>query len=251
MNAILGWIRQRQLQVPTAILLESHRPLSFMLGQMLMAVEPLLPGIKSGRLGRTVAAWDATNPEIMDNAIAENAYADKEKRIGSESMRRIEQLLMLEVLDRRWVRHLTDLDVLREGIGLQAVAQQNPLDAYKRAAYDMFAELLESIEEDIVTRIYHVEIVKHPRQQPLRALHASAGGGGGKPAPQRKAGPRLGRNDPCWCGSGKKYKNCHMKQDISGGGNGQAARPTQAAAQTTAGAGGRRSKRRKSKKRRR
>ncbi len=172
---------------------------------------------------------------------------DKEKRLGSESMRQIEQLLMLEVLDRRWVRHLTDLDVLREGIGLQAVAQQNPLVAYKKEAFDMFVELLDSIEEDIVTRIYHVEFVRQPRQQPIQAVHPSTGGG--KPAPQRKAGPQLGRNDLCWCGSGRKYKNCHMKQDSAGGGNGQAARQNQAAA---AGAsGGQQSKQRKTKKRRR
>ncbi len=178
--------------------------------------------------------WEGfSRDELSDHliAIAEQAYDDKENRIGTEGMRRIEQLLMLEVLDRRWVRHLTDLDVLREGIGLQAVAQQNPLVAYKKAAFDMFVELLDSIEEDIVTRIFHVEIVKQTRQQPLKAVHPSAGGGGGKAAPQRKAGPRLGRNDPCWCGSGKKYKNCHMKQDVAGGGNGQSGQQAQPAAQ--------------------
>ncbi|HEY52467.1 MAG TPA: hypothetical protein G4N94_03330 [Caldilineae bacterium] len=71
MNNIPGWLRQRQLQIPTVILLESHRPLSFMLGQMLMAVEPLLPGIQTGRLGRTLSAWETTEPERLDNAIAE------------------------------------------------------------------------------------------------------------------------------------------------------------------------------------
>ena len=206
-------------------------------------------------VGEVPRVWQGFSKEELSDhlaAIAERAYDDKENRIGSESMRHIERLLMLEVLDRRWVRHLTDLDVLREGIGLQAVAQQDPLVAYKRAAYDMFVELLASIEEDIVGRIYHVEIVRQPRQQPIRAVHPSAGGGSGKPAPQRKAGPRLGRNDPCWCGSGKKYKNCHLKQDIAGGGNGQTSRQAQAAARPAApSTGGRRSKKRKSKKRRR
>jgi preprotein translocase subunit SecA len=201
--------------------------------------------------------WEGfSREELSDHltAIAEQAYEEKETRMGAEGMRRIEQLLMLEVLDRRWVRHLTDLDVLREGIGLQAVAQQNPLVAYKKSAFDMFAELLDSIEEDIVTRIYHVEIVKQPRQQPIKAVHPSAGGGSGKAAPQRKAGPRLGRNAPCWCGSGKKYKNCHLKQDAAGGGggggNGQQAQPAAQAA--SAGANrSRGGKKRKSKKRRR
>ena len=76
MKNILGWIRHRQLQVPAAILLESHRPLSFMLGQMLLAAEPLLPGVRSGRLGRAISGWDTTNPEFVDSAITELVSAD-------------------------------------------------------------------------------------------------------------------------------------------------------------------------------
>ena len=149
--------------------------------------------------------------------LAEQAYEDKEKRLGGEMMRRIERLLMIEMVDHRWVRHLTDLDMLREGIGLQAYAQQDPLVAYKREAFEMFAELMDSIEEDVVTRIYHAEL--QPQQaaarRPVRAIHPVAGAGAGdsKPEPQHKSGPNVGRNDPCWCGSGKKYKNCHMKSD--------------------------------------
>ena len=76
MKNILGWIRHRQLQVPAAILLESHRPLSFMLGQMLLAAEPLLPGVRSGRLGRAISGWDTTDPEFVDSAITELVSAD-------------------------------------------------------------------------------------------------------------------------------------------------------------------------------
>ena len=76
MNNILRWIRHRQLQTPTIILLESHRPLSFMLGQMLLAAEPLLPGIKSGRLGRAISGWDTTDPEFVDNVITEFVSGD-------------------------------------------------------------------------------------------------------------------------------------------------------------------------------
>ena len=76
MNNILGWIRQRKLQTPTVILLESHRPLSFMLGQMLEAAEPLLPGIRSDRSGRAISGWDTTDPEPVDSAIAELISAD-------------------------------------------------------------------------------------------------------------------------------------------------------------------------------
>lgn len=152
--------------------------------------------------------------------LAEQAYEDKEKRLGGEMMRRIERLLMIEMVDHRWVRHLTDLDMLREGIGLQAYAQQDPLVAYKREAFEMFAELMDSIEEDVVTRIYHAEL--QPQQaaarRPVRAIHPVAGAGAGdsKPEPQHKSGPNVGRNDPCWCGSGKKYKDCHWSSDRAG-----------------------------------
>ena len=163
--------------------------------------------------------------------IAAQDYDEKENRLASENMRRLERLLMLQVVDRRWVRHLTDLDILREGIGLQAVAQQDPLVAYKREAFAMFGELLQSIEEDIVTRIYHVDFAEPVRRQEMRAIHASAGSDGGRPEPQRRAGPRLGRNDPCYCGSGKKYKDCHLKLDRAGGSatDQQAAAPAGAA----------------------
>jgi hypothetical protein len=76
MTNILGWIRQRQLQTPTIILLESHRPLSFMLGQMLLAAGPLLPGVKSGRLGRAISDWDTAKPELVDHVITELASRD-------------------------------------------------------------------------------------------------------------------------------------------------------------------------------
>ena len=79
MNDILGWIRHRQLQIPTVILLESHRPMSFMLGQMLMAVEPLLPGVKTGQLGRAMDVWDTTDSEPVDHVIAELISGDSSK----------------------------------------------------------------------------------------------------------------------------------------------------------------------------
>ncbi len=160
-----------------------------------------------------------TREEILARLqqLARENYEEKEKRLGSEDMRRIERLLMLQSIDRRWVRHLTDLDILREGIGLQAVAQQDPLVAYKREAFEMFADLLARIKEDVVTQIYRVELVKEQQRAPVRAFHPSVGGNGGsKPAPQRRQAPKLRRNDPCWCGSGKKYKDCHMKSDLAG-----------------------------------
>ena len=139
--------------------------------------------------GETPAAWQGWHVDELRqhlNELARQAYSAKEQRLGKETMRQIERLLMLQVVDHRWVRHLTDLDILREGIGLQAVAQQDPLVAYKRAAYDMFTELLASIEEDIANRIYLVEMVQQQQRRPMRAVHASAGGGDSRPEPQRR-----------------------------------------------------------------
>ncbi len=203
----------------------------------------------------TAEAWQGlSREEIVERLqrIAEANYEAKEQRLGSEEMRHIERLLMIQSIDKRWVRHLTDLDILREGIGLQAVAQQDPLVAYKREAFEMFADLMDSIQEDVVTQIFRVELVKEQQRAPMRAVHPSASGGnGGKPAPQRRQGPKLRRNDPCWCGSGKKYKDCHMKSDLAGETSPQTPKqPVTAGAATPGRSGRRKPKKRKSKKRR-
>jgi preprotein translocase subunit SecA len=199
-----------------------------------------------------VEAWAGMGRDELAErlyALAEQNYAAKESRLGSEDMRRIERLLMIQAIDKRWVRHLTDLDILREGIGLQAVAQQDPLVAYKRAAFDMFADLMEQIQDDVVTQIYLVELVRERQRAPVQAVHPSAGGGG-KPKPQRRQGPKLGRNDPCWCGSGKKYKDCHMRSDQAGGTRPTGDTPAKGHTSRPASSGRRKPKKRKSKKRR-
>jgi preprotein translocase subunit SecA len=129
--------------------------------------------------------------------------------------------LMLRAVDRLWVRHLTDLDVLREGIRLRAYGQQNPLVAYRKEAFEMYEGLLASVQETVArTALLPILVI----QQPQRRLQASRPGIQGQAArravrqqtrPAADAGPKrsLGRNDPCWCGSGKKYKLCHMRHD--------------------------------------
>ncbi len=201
----------------------------------------------------TVEVWTGLSREELVERLQEIAatnYEAKEQRLGNEDMRRIERLLMIQSIDKRWVRHLTDLDILREGIGLQAVAQQDPLVAYKREAFDMFADLMEQIQEDVVTQIYLVELVREQQRAPVQAVHPSSGGNGGRPAPQRRQGPKLGRNDPCWCGSGKKYKDCHMKSDLAGNQTPPAPRQPVAAGGAPPRSGRRKPKKRKSKKRR-
>jgi len=139
-------------------------------------------------------------------------YEQKENEHGNEQMRLLERLIMLRIIDNYWVEHLTEMDYMRTGIGLQAVAQRDPLVAYKREAHGMFESLMESIQHDIVHTIFHVNLSKQPvaRRAPSRmeAVAAASGGGNGKKQPRKMSGKKIGRNDPCPCGSGKKYKHC-------------------------------------------
>jgi preprotein translocase subunit SecA len=160
--------------------------------------------------------------------LAEKNYADMEESLTSEQLRLAEKQLMLRVLDTLWVRHLTALDSLRQGIGLRAIGQQDPLVAYQKEAFEMYGQLREDIKEEVVRRIYHPAIIREaPRPKNVQAIHPSAMDAGlarGQTpgaAPQAPTPVRVqktpGRNDLCYCGSGKKYKHCHLKSDLMGG----------------------------------
>ena len=140
--------------------------------------------------------------------LAEALYGEKEKEIGPEGMRVVERLVMLRTIDNLWVEHLTAMENMREGIGLQALAQRDPLVAYKTQGHQQFQNLLEAIQHDVVHTIYHVGIAKKEAPAPSPMAKAAGNRGGtSKPQP-RVAGKKVGRNDPCPCGSGKKYKHC-------------------------------------------
>jgi len=181
----------------------------------------------------SVTAWEKLNSDEIEEqalAMALDAYEAKDKELGEETMRRAEKQIMLWAVDNRWVRHLTDLDHLREGIGLQAYAQVDPVVAYKREAFNMYAELMNDIRSDIVKAAYAVQIQQQqpvaatPIARNIRTNRDGGSNGNGKPQTVRNSGPQLKRNDPCWCGSGKKYKQCHMKDDRASGGVPAAAR---------------------------
>lgn len=139
--------------------------------------------------------------------------------------------LMLRAVDNLWIRHLTDLDILREGIGLRAYGQQNPLVAFKKEAHEMYQGLLAGIRETVVNNLFRVPELATAQPRPRRRLVTNLqdqGDGRRRPA-KATAKQRLGRNDPCWCGSGKKYKHCHWRQDRSGGAGRAGQRPPQKA----------------------
>jgi preprotein translocase subunit SecA len=171
------------------------------------------------------SSWEGKDPDDlieMFYKLAEEYYDQKQESIGEEHFHMIERLVMLDVVDRLWVRHLTALDALRTGIGLRAFGQQDPLVAYKREALDMYEMLVVEIQREIAHRIFHIDIVPERTIRPknLQATHQSLDSqttatGAGEAAAREpvRVEKRPGRNDPCWCGSGKKYKQCHMRSD--------------------------------------
>jgi len=144
--------------------------------------------------------------ECLTDCVAQ-AYELKEQEFGSEMMRQVERSWVLKIIDDRWVRYLTALDDLRNGISLRAYGQRDPLVEYKVEAASMFDELLRSIQSDVSHSIFHLQLNRPPQRPPAprRMTTNQPAESGGAPA---KAGRKIGRNDPCYCGSGKKYKYC-------------------------------------------
>lgn len=146
--------------------------------------------------------------------LAKTAYDEKEKNVGPEIMRQIERAVLLRTIDNLWIDHLDIMTALREGIGLRGYGQQDPLVEYKKESFGMFQKLLDAIQNQVVYTIYKVT-VSLPKQsilsrQGVRASGAKKEESGGGAGVARK---KVGRNDPCPCGSGKKYKKCCGKNE--------------------------------------
>ncbi|HFE65292.1 MAG TPA: preprotein translocase subunit SecA, partial [Caldithrix sp.] len=172
---------------------------------------------------------------IVDEA--QNVYSYKEKKLGREFLQNFEKYVMLRVVDEQWKDHLHQMDILKEGIGLRAYGQKDPLIEYKQEAYYMFVTLIDTINQKILEMLWRTEVVEAPREHKyapprLMLVHNEstnmgfqAGEHGGemtdiqkagqkrsdKPKPIKRDIPKVGRNDPCPCGSGLKYKKCHGK----------------------------------------
>jgi preprotein translocase subunit SecA len=149
-------------------------------------------------------------------------YEEKEKLIGADNMRLNEKYLLLQVIDQQWKDHLLNIDHLKEGIGLRGYGQRDPLVEYKRESFDLFQEMMERIQDRVVKVLWKIELVGRegereesqrvqralPPQPPKQQLTFS-GAPKEAPAPVKRTQAKVGRNDPCPCGSGKKYKKCH------------------------------------------
>ncbi len=152
--------------------------------------------------------------ELLDRV--KKRYESREQEFGESMMRELESYLLLQTVDTYWKDHLLNMDHLKEGIGLRGYGQQDPLVAYKREGHGLFEEMIDRIKEETVRLLYHIQIQREEELQELRKEQEEQplffGPAEDAPArPQVRKERKVGRNDPCPCGSGKKYKKCHGK----------------------------------------
>lgn len=173
---------------------------------------------------------DTNEKAEMLTKIAQDLYTEREKQLGETVARQVEKFVMLSVIDNLWMNHLDAMDNLRGGIGLRGYAQKDPLVEYKNEGYRMFEQLMAGIDEDIVHRIYKIQVQQQQHTHADGSVHSGPAHAANplpenavtntptsevseenlkKAKPAKKAVAKLSRNDPCWCGSGKKFKKCH------------------------------------------
>jgi preprotein translocase subunit SecA len=210
------------------------------LGELRTALEQVYPvQLDFDELDREYLTVDGLTDDVIEDARAR--YAEREQEVGAEVLRQVERRVILTIVDRIWREHLYEMDHLREGIGLRAVGQRDPLVEYQREAYDAFSVLMARVREEAVGYFYNFPVENLRPQAPPRedadrgrklrltsaassqmspaaaaARGAAVGGQAAAGAAVRQAtqgtvvkGEQLGRNDPCHCGSGRKYKKCH------------------------------------------
>jgi len=143
-------------------------------------------------------------------SVMKGAYQAKETEIGSEVMRYLEKVVMLQVIDTQWKDHLLGMDHLKEGIGLRGYGQKDPLVEYKKEAFDVFADMTSRLSTEIVSRLFKIQVQKQEAviKEPARQMKLNYNRGADSSAHTARQGRKIGRNDPCPCGSGKKYKKC-------------------------------------------
>jgi preprotein translocase subunit SecA len=159
-------------------------------------------------------AFDALKPEDLSDLIKEqvrSVYEEKEKLFGKEDLEQLERFLILQIIDHQWVDHLQDMDHMKEGISLRGYGQMDPLREYKREGFALFEGLMDRIKEETLGHLFRIQLVsRRPQERPnkKKPMQLSHGDEGERPTTVRRKGKKIGRNAPCPCGSGKKYKRC-------------------------------------------
>ncbi|NLM35457.1 MAG: preprotein translocase subunit SecA [Clostridiales bacterium] len=150
-----------------------------------------------------------SNDEIKEKilSIAKDVYAKKEEEFGSEALREIERVILLRVVDTKWMDHIDNMDHLKQGMGLRAYKQQDPVQAYQFEGSEMFNEMIYNIKTDTIRHLFRVRMEKAPEREQVAKETGTNHDDSLKKEPIKKE-KKIGRNDPCPCGSGKKYKNC-------------------------------------------
>ncbi len=173
----------------------------------------LVPPLANTLIGE-LSGLSASDMADHLSAAAIEAYEKRGAEVGADTLREVERLVLLQTIDRKWIDHLHNMDALREGIGLRAYAQVSPLIEYQREGYDMFQATLQAIQDETVRLLFRVQIapeqrlVARPVARPVAPAREPVAVG----ARGARGQVKLGRNDPCWCGSGKKYKKCHGRE---------------------------------------
>jgi preprotein translocase subunit SecA len=170
------------------------------------------PRISAEELGEK--DFDALSPETLTDLLKGQvmaAYQDRERVLGKEDLARLERLILLQIIDNQWVGHLQDMQHMKEGIGLRGYGQQDPLREYQKEGFALFEVLMDRIREETLGTLFRIQFVQRRQEETVkrpRPLRLSHGGEGGEGVTVRRQGKKVGRNDPCPCGSGKKYKKC-------------------------------------------
>ena len=175
------------------------------LNQLLIPLIPLEPVTPE-------SVKDFKNSKELKHSLKEKAvklYEKKEAEFqDSEAVRELERVILLKVIDRKWMDHIDDMDQLRQGIGLQAYGQRDPLVEYKMAGYDMFDSMINSIQEDTVRLLFHVRIEQKVEREQVAKVTGTNKDDTAQNVPKKREAAKIYPNDPCPCGSGKKYKQC-------------------------------------------
>lgn len=208
-DSIMGMIGQTIDRIIDAHISDEQLPEEWDMNALSESFSAIIP---VGRINIKEDAVEKMTKEKMKENLKKlgvQLYELKEKEIGDEErMRELERVVMLRVIDQKWMDHIDDMDQMRQGIGLHAYAQRDPLIEYKFAAYDMFEEMSNHIQEDTLKILYRVRIETEAKREEVQKPMFTNKDTSGVKQPKKRAEEKIGRNDPCPCGSGKKYKKC-------------------------------------------
>ena len=176
---------------------------------------PIIP-LKPIELTDEISKMSKDEFKHMLKELATKFYESKEAEFpDAEQVREIERVVLLKVIDNKWMSHIDDMDQLREGIGLQAYGNRDPLVEYKMNAYEMFDDMTAAIREDTIRILCHIRVEEKVEREPAAKVTGTNRDDSAARAPQRRQTQKIYPNDPCPCGSGKKYKQCHGRKPLA------------------------------------